>query len=66
MSKAIGVKVDGFYATDYAGVVEAQRFNKIQVAWYGNKSAIEAVTGPAANSSPSPSILTGAPAITPI
>lgn len=43
MSKAIGVKVNGFYATDYAGIIEAQRFNKVQVAWYGNKSAIDAV-----------------------
>src|SRR5690606_19068926 len=43
MSKAVGVKVNGFFATDYAGIIEAQRFNKIQVAWYGNKSAIEAV-----------------------
>ena len=38
-----GVKVNGFYATDYAGIIEAQRFNKVQIAWYGNKSAIEAV-----------------------
>jgi len=43
MSKAIGVKVNGFYASDYAGVIEAQRFNKVQIAWYGNKSAMEAV-----------------------
>lgn len=43
MSKAIGIKVNGFYATDYAGIIEAQRFNKVQIAWYGNKSAIEAV-----------------------
>ena len=43
MSKAVGMKVNGFYATDYAGIIEAQRFNKVQVAWYGNKSAIEAV-----------------------
>lgn len=43
MSKAVGVKVNGFYATDYAGIIEAQRFNKVQVAWYGNKSAIDAV-----------------------
>lgn len=43
MSKAIGVKVNGFYATDYAGIIEGQRFNKIQIAWYGNKSAIDAV-----------------------
>jgi phosphonate transport system substrate-binding protein len=43
LSKAIGIKVNGFFATDYAGIIEAQRFNKIQLAWYGNKSAIEAV-----------------------
>ncbi|NDE04949.1 MAG: phosphonate ABC transporter substrate-binding protein, partial [Flavobacteriia bacterium] len=43
MSKSVGIKVNGFYATDYAGVIEAQRFNKIQLAWYGNKAAIDAV-----------------------
>ena len=43
MSKAIGMKVNGYYATEYAGIIEAQRFNKVQIAWYGNKSAIEAV-----------------------
>jgi phosphonate transport system substrate-binding protein len=43
MSKATGFKVNGFYATDYAGVIEAMRFNKIHLAWYGNKSAMEAV-----------------------
>ena len=43
MRKQTGLKVNGFFATDYTGIIEAQRFNKIQVAWYGNKSAIEAV-----------------------
>jgi phosphonate transport system substrate-binding protein len=43
MSKATGFKINGFYASDYAGVVEAMRFNKVQVAWYGNKSGMEAV-----------------------
>jgi phosphonate transport system substrate-binding protein len=43
MSKATGLKVKAFYATDYAGVIEAMRFNKIQVAWFGNKSGMEAV-----------------------
>ena len=43
MSKAIGIKVKAFYATDYAGVIEAMRFGKVHVAWYGNKSGIEAV-----------------------
>jgi phosphonate transport system substrate-binding protein len=43
MSAATGLKMKGFYATDYAGVIEAMRFNKIQIAWYGNKSGMEAV-----------------------
>jgi phosphonate transport system substrate-binding protein len=43
MSKATGYKVNGLYATDYAGVIEAMRFNKVQVAWFGNKSGMEAV-----------------------
>jgi phosphonate transport system substrate-binding protein len=43
MAKRTGLKVTGFYATDYTGVIEAQRFNKVQIAWYGNKSAIDAV-----------------------
>jgi phosphonate transport system substrate-binding protein len=43
MSKSVGIKVTGFYATDYAGVIEAQRFNKVHIAWYGNKAAIDAV-----------------------
>lgn len=43
MEKATGIKVNAFYATDYAGVIEAMRFNKVQVAWYGNASAIQAV-----------------------
>lgn len=43
MTKSVGVKVNGFYATDYAGIIEAQRFNKVHIAWYGNKAAIDAV-----------------------
>jgi phosphonate transport system substrate-binding protein len=43
MSTAIGIKVKAFYATDYAGVIEAMRFNKVQLAWFGNKSGMEAV-----------------------
>lgn len=43
MEKAVGMKVNGFFAPDYAGIIEAQRFNKVQVAWYGNASAIQAV-----------------------
>ncbi|HEV7802662.1 MAG TPA: phosphonate ABC transporter substrate-binding protein [Burkholderiales bacterium] len=43
MAKRTGLKVNAYFASDYAGIIEAQRFNKIQVAWYGNKSAMEAV-----------------------
>ena len=43
MQKQTGLKITSFYAPDYAGVIEAMRFNKIQVAWYGNKAAMEAV-----------------------
>ncbi|HMA71774.1 MAG TPA: phosphate/phosphite/phosphonate ABC transporter substrate-binding protein, partial [Xanthobacteraceae bacterium] len=42
ISKTTGFKINGFYATDYAGVIEAMRFNKVQVAWFGNKSGMEA------------------------
>ena len=43
MEKKTGLKIQSFYAPDYAGVIEAMRFNKVQVAWYGNKAAMEAV-----------------------
>ena len=43
MSKKTGMKVNAFFASDYAGVIEGMRFNKVQVAWFGNKSAMEAV-----------------------
>lgn len=43
MQKVTGLKVNAFFAPDYAGVIEGMRFNKVQVGWFGNKSAIEAV-----------------------
>lgn len=43
MSKKLGMEVKPFFASDYAGVIQAMRFNKVDVAWYGNKSAMEAV-----------------------
>ena len=42
-STAIGIKVHAFSATDSAGVIEAMRFNKVHLAWFGNKSGMEAV-----------------------
>jgi len=32
-----------FFASDYAGIIEGMRFNKVHVGWFGNKSAMEAV-----------------------
>lgn len=43
MVKQTGLKVTAFFAPDYAGIIEGMRFNKVQVAWLGNKSAMEAV-----------------------
>ncbi|MEZ5665216.1 MAG: phosphonate ABC transporter substrate-binding protein [Burkholderiaceae bacterium] len=43
MSRQTGLKVTAFFAPDYAGIIEGMRFNKVQVAWLGNKSAMEAV-----------------------
>lgn len=43
MERKTGMKVHAFFASDYAGIIEGMRFNKVQVAWFGNKSAMEAV-----------------------
>ncbi len=43
MEKKLGMKVRAFFAPDYAGVIEGMRFDKVDVAWFGNKSAMEAV-----------------------
>ena len=43
MAKKTGAKVNAFFASDYAGIIEGMRFNKVHVAWFGNKSAMEAV-----------------------
>jgi phosphonate transport system substrate-binding protein len=43
MAKGTGLEINAFFASDYAGVIEGMRFKKVQVAWFGNKSAMEAV-----------------------
>lgn len=43
MEAQTGLKVKPFFASDYAGIIEGMRFGKVHVAWYGNKSAMEAV-----------------------
>lgn len=43
LARKTGYKVNAFFAPDYAGIIEGMRFNKVHVAWFGNKSAMEAV-----------------------
>ncbi|NYT85836.1 phosphonate ABC transporter substrate-binding protein [Pollutimonas harenae] len=43
MSKQTGMKINAYFAPDYAGIIQGMRFDKVDVAWYGNKSAMEAV-----------------------
>ncbi len=43
LEKQTGLKVKAFFASDYAGIIEGMRFNKVQIAWMGNKAAMEAV-----------------------
>jgi phosphonate transport system substrate-binding protein len=43
MANGTGLKINAFFASDYAGVIEGMRFKKVQIAWFGNKSAMEAV-----------------------
>jgi len=43
MQEQTGFKINAFFAPDYAGIIEGMRFDKVQVAWFGNASAIQAV-----------------------
>ena len=43
LEKALGIPVKAFFAPDYAGIIEGMRFGKVHIAWFGNKSAMEAV-----------------------
>ncbi|MEX2618283.1 MAG: phosphonate ABC transporter substrate-binding protein [Alphaproteobacteria bacterium] len=43
MENQLGMKVNAFFAPDYAGIIEGMRFGKVHVAWHGNKSGMEAV-----------------------
>ena len=43
MEKETGLTVNAFFASDYAGIVTAMQYDKVQLAWYGNASAIHAV-----------------------
>lgn len=43
LGEALGVSVKAYFAPDYAGIIQAQRFGKVDFAYYGNKAAMEAV-----------------------
>lgn len=43
MGKETGRPVQPFFASDYAGIIEALRFGQVDLAWMGNKAAMEAV-----------------------
>ncbi len=43
MSRQTGLRITPFFADDYAGLIEAMRFNKVQVGWFSQKSGLEAV-----------------------
>ena len=43
LNKQTGLHVKAFFATDYAGIIEGMRFNKVQIGYFGNASAIQAV-----------------------
>jgi len=43
LGQALGKPVKAYFAPDYAGIIQAQRFGKVDFAYYGNKAAMEAV-----------------------
>ena len=43
MEEETGLVIKPFFAPDYAGIISGMQYNKVQVAWLGNKAAISAV-----------------------
>ena len=43
MEKQTGLKVKPFYSSSYTSLIEAMRFNQVQVAWFSNASGLEAM-----------------------
>jgi phosphonate transport system substrate-binding protein len=43
MSKAVGVPVKPYFATNYTSLVEAMRFKQVQVGWFSASPALSAV-----------------------
>ena len=51
LSKALGMQVKPFFASDYAGIIEGMRFNKVQVARSATSRRSRRSTAPAAKCS---------------
>ena len=43
MEKQTGLKVKPFFGSNYTALIEAMRFNQVQVGWFSNASGLEAV-----------------------
>jgi len=43
LQKQTGLKVEASYASNYMGMIEAMRFNQVQVGWFSALPALEAV-----------------------
>jgi phosphonate transport system substrate-binding protein len=43
MSAQLGIKVKPFFASNYTALIEAMRFNQVQVGWFSALPALEAV-----------------------
>ena len=43
MSEQLGIKVKPYFATNYTSLIEAMRFNQVQVGWFSALPALEAV-----------------------
>jgi phosphonate transport system substrate-binding protein len=43
MSKAVGMPVKAFYASNYTALIEAMRFKQTDLGWFTNQSGLEAV-----------------------
>jgi phosphonate transport system substrate-binding protein len=42
MRKQTGLNIRPFYASNYTALIEAMRFNQVQVGWFSNEPALEA------------------------
>ncbi|WP_417468504.1 phosphonate ABC transporter, permease protein PhnE [Maricaulis sp.] len=43
MEEWTGYDIEPFYASDYAGMIQAMRYNSVQFAWFSNFSGLQAV-----------------------